>query len=62
MPTLIDVSTAFPSPHGERVEVELRLSLGSASSSEVPAQAVLTLADNRMYDDKTRRRKSSVLS
>ena len=46
---------------GEGVEVSLRLSLGSASSSEVPAQAVLTLADNRMYDDKTRRRKRSVL-
>nr|WP_232230270.1 GGDEF domain-containing protein [Halomonas sp. 1513] len=46
---------------GQSVEVTLRLSLGSASSSEVPAQAVLTLADNRMYDDKTRRRKRSVL-
>ncbi|MGM0703631.1 MAG: diguanylate cyclase [Pseudomonadota bacterium] len=47
---------------GERAEVTLRLSLGSASSSEVPAQAVLTLADDRMYSDKTQRHKRSVLS
>ncbi|MBD3895009.1 diguanylate cyclase [Halomonas sp. ML-15] len=47
--------------NGEEVTVTLRLSLGSASSSEVPAQEVLTLADNRMYDDKAQRRKKSVL-
>ncbi|GHE22014.1 GGDEF domain-containing protein [Halomonas urumqiensis] len=46
---------------GEQVEVTLRLSLGSASSREAPAQEVLTLADTRMYEDKSRRRKRSVL-
>ncbi|SDM62501.1 diguanylate cyclase (GGDEF) domain-containing protein [Franzmannia pantelleriensis] len=51
----------FASPQGEDVAVTLRLSLGSASSSEVPAQTVLTLADHRMYEDKTQRRKNSVL-
>jgi diguanylate cyclase (GGDEF)-like protein len=51
---------ALTSAHGERVEVTLRLSLGCASSSETPAQEVLTLADNRMYDDKTQRRKNRV--
>lgn len=49
------------SPDGTCVEVKLQLSLGSASSSEVPPQAVLTLADNRMYDDKTHRRQRRVL-
>ena len=42
--------------NGASVEVELRLSLGSASSSEAPAQEVLALADERMYQDKTLRR------
>lgn len=51
----------FTTSHGEDVAVTLRMSLGSASSSKVPAQQVLTLADNRMYDDKTQRRKQSVL-
>ncbi|MCC5883043.1 MAG: diguanylate cyclase [Halomonas sp.] len=47
--------------HGTPVEVELRLSLGSASSTEVPAQEVLPLADNRMYDNKTERRMQRTL-
>lgn len=47
---------------GKRLTLELRLSLGGASSTEVPAQEVLTLADERMYDDKTRRRKQRALS
>lgn len=49
------------STQGESVEVELRLSMGSASSTETPAQEVLTLADNRMYADKTQRRKKRAL-
>ncbi|QOR38539.1 diguanylate cyclase [Billgrantia diversa] len=49
------------STHGENVEVQLRLSMGTASSTEVPAQDVLTLADNRMYDDKTQRRSARAL-
>lgn len=49
------------SADGGPVEVELRLSLGCASSTEVPAQEVLTLADNRMYDDKAQRRRERAL-
>ncbi len=49
------------SQHGKPVEVELRLSLGSASSTEVPAQEVLALADHRMYQDKTQRRRQRAL-
>ncbi|EWH03186.1 diguanylate cyclase [Halomonas sp. BC04] len=45
----------------KQVELELRLSMGSASSTEAPPQEVLTLADNRMYDDKTRRRRKKAL-
>ncbi|WP_445157263.1 diguanylate cyclase [Halomonas sp. E14] len=41
---------------GEQLSLELRLSLGSASSTETPAQEVLSLADERMYEDKARRR------
>lgn len=41
----------------ENVVLELRLSLGTASSTEVPAQEVLGLADERMYDDKSQRRR-----
>ncbi|WP_228716820.1 sensor domain-containing diguanylate cyclase [Billgrantia pellis] len=47
--------------HGERVTLTLRMSLGCASSTETPAQEVLTLADERMYDDKTQRRKQRAL-
>jgi diguanylate cyclase (GGDEF)-like protein len=43
--------------NGERLTLELRLSLGGASSSEASAQEVLSLADERMYDDKSERRK-----
>ncbi|QTP58827.1 diguanylate cyclase [Billgrantia antri] len=43
--------------NGERLALELRLSLGGASSCEIAAQEVLSLADERMYDDKTQRRK-----
>lgn len=45
---------------GERVELALHLSLGCASSSEVPALQVFALADERMYEDKSRRRKPAV--
>lgn len=45
---------------GEHVALNLRVSLGSASSTETPAQEVLSLADERMYDDKSRRRKARV--
>ncbi|MGR2740168.1 diguanylate cyclase [Billgrantia sp. Q4P2] len=45
---------------GEHVALKLRLSLGSASSTETPAQEVLGLADERMYDDKSQRRKARV--
>ncbi|TVP43091.1 MAG: GGDEF domain-containing protein [Halomonas sp.] len=41
---------------GESVELELRLSLGCASSTEAPAEEVLILADKRMYKDKNQRR------
>ncbi|WP_240724876.1 diguanylate cyclase [Onishia niordana] len=44
------------STHGENVVVELRLSMGSACSTEAPAQEVLSLADDRMYHDKIQRR------
>lgn len=47
---------------GKQLTLELRLSLGSASSTEVPAQEVLALADERMYDDKSERRKQRALS
>ncbi|MBB3232798.1 sensor domain-containing diguanylate cyclase [Halomonas stenophila] len=40
---------------GKNVVVEVRLSMGSASSTETSAQEVLSLADKRMYHDKTRR-------
>ncbi|MBZ0331711.1 diguanylate cyclase AdrA [Halomonas sp. ANAO-440] len=50
----------IPSTDGANVEVELRLSLGSASSTEVAPQEVLGLADNRMYDDKTQRRRDRI--
>lgn len=36
--------------------LELRLSLGCASSTEAPAEEVLILADKRMYKDKRQRR------
>lgn len=42
---------------GEREELSLHLSLGCASSSEVSALQVFTLADERMYEDKSQRRK-----
>ncbi|WP_104204055.1 sensor domain-containing diguanylate cyclase [Billgrantia saliphila] len=51
----------IPTIDGRNVEVELRLSLGSASSTEVAAQDVLSLADDRMYDDKTQRRRERAL-
>lgn len=46
---------------GERVVLKLRLSLGAASSTETAAQEVLGLADGRMYDDKTQRRRARAL-
>ncbi|MDN3557715.1 sensor domain-containing diguanylate cyclase [Halomonas maura] len=49
------------SAHGETVMVELLLSMGSASSTETSAQEVLSLADNRMYDEKILRRKKRTL-
>ncbi|WP_111412250.1 GGDEF domain-containing protein [Billgrantia lactosivorans] len=52
---------SITSARGEPLQVELRVSMGSASSTEAPAQEVLTLADNRMYDDKTQRRKARAL-
>ncbi len=45
---------------GEREELTLHLSLGFASSSEVPAIQVFALADQRMYEDKNQRRKQRV--
>ncbi len=44
--------------NGEREELMLHLSLGFASSSEVPAGQVFALADERMYEDKRQRRTS----
>lgn len=43
--------------NGEREELAIYLSLGWASSNEVPALQVLTLADERMYEDKGQSRK-----
>ncbi|MBT2774185.1 diguanylate cyclase [Halomonas sp. ISL-60] len=43
--------------NGEREELTLHVSLGFASSSEAPALQVFTLADERMYEDKSQRRK-----
>ncbi|MBA2780831.1 diguanylate cyclase [Halomonas kenyensis] len=42
---------------GHQVTLRLRLSLGSASSTETQAQEVLALADERMYDNKSQRRR-----
>ncbi|EHJ92610.1 hypothetical protein KUC_2567 [Vreelandella boliviensis LC1] len=42
---------------GEREELALHVSLGFASSSEAPAPQVFALADERMYEDKSHRRK-----
>lgn len=42
---------------GEHEELMLHVSIGCASSSEVPAQQVFALADERMYANKTQRRK-----
>ncbi|MCE8001611.1 sensor domain-containing diguanylate cyclase [Billgrantia ethanolica] len=54
---------AITTADGKQLTLELRLSLGGASSTEVPAQEVLTLADERMYEDKTlRRRQRQALS
>lgn len=44
------------SANGECVELELRMSLGCACSTEAPAEEVLILADKRMYKDKRQRR------
>ncbi|WGI24398.1 diguanylate cyclase [Halomonas alkaliantarctica] len=44
---------------GEHEELPLHLSLGFASSSEVPPLQVFELADERMYEDKSKRRKHS---
>ncbi|WP_074397161.1 sensor domain-containing diguanylate cyclase [Halomonas sp. HL-93] len=46
---------------GERKKLALHLSLGCASSTEVAAQEVFTLADERMYDDKSQRRRETDL-
>ncbi|MCE8015544.1 diguanylate cyclase [Halomonas sp. MCCC 1A17488] len=48
---------SITSANGERLTLELRLSLGGASSCETSAQEVLALADERMYDDKSERRR-----
>lgn len=53
---------AITAADGKQLMLELRLSLGGASSTEVPAQEVLSLADERMYDDKSERRKQRALS
>lgn len=53
-----DITTA----NGERIELKLHLSLGSASSTETSPQEVLALADERMYDDKSKRRSQRALS
>lgn len=42
---------------GDREALALHVSLGCASSSEAPAQQVLALADERMYRDKSQRRR-----
>ncbi|MCA8863420.1 MULTISPECIES: diguanylate cyclase domain-containing protein [unclassified Halomonas] len=42
---------------GEHEELMLHVSIGCASSSEVPAQQVFALADERMYANKSQRRK-----
>ncbi|MGM0826368.1 MAG: diguanylate cyclase [Pseudomonadota bacterium] len=42
---------------GVREALAVHVSLGCASSSEAPAQQVLTLADERMYLDKSQRRR-----
>ncbi|MGQ4877256.1 GGDEF domain-containing protein [Billgrantia sp. LNSP4103-1] len=47
--------------NGAQVTLELRVSLGGASSTDVPAQEVLALADERMYDDKSQRRKQRAI-
>ncbi|MGP9652850.1 diguanylate cyclase domain-containing protein [Halomonas sp. AOP35-4E-18] len=43
--------------NGEYEELMLHVSIGCASSSEVPAQQVFALADERMYENKSQRRK-----
>ncbi|MDQ7734946.1 diguanylate cyclase [Halomonas sp. SpR1] len=42
---------------GEYEELMLHVSIGCASSSEVPAEQVFSLADERMYENKSQRRK-----
>ncbi|MCZ0925929.1 sensor domain-containing diguanylate cyclase [Vreelandella janggokensis] len=54
---LPDQRCTIDTANGEREELALHVSLGCASSSEAPAQQVFALADERMYEDKSLRRK-----
>lgn len=59
---LEDQRFVITTANNETDEIPLRLSLGCASSTEVVAHEVLTLADQRMYDDKKQRREVEELS
>lgn len=54
---LPDQRCTINTANGEREELALHVSLGFACSSEAPALQVFALADERMYEDKTQRRK-----
>jgi diguanylate cyclase (GGDEF)-like protein len=53
---LEDHHCTITTANGSTEKVQLRLSLGCASSTEAPAEEVLILADKRMYEDKNQRR------